>query len=109
MGPSAGGWNGRSNHWSSGKGKGRYSEVFRETCKAGQRKSASSVERIEKLGDGRKFWVAGADGFRFHRFERFFRRDSVEPALVRQFFVVGEIQPQQQTHPGRLRNILVVF
>jgi hypothetical protein len=41
-----------------------------------------------------------ADNFCFRGFEWFFGRDAIEPALVREFFVVGKVEADQDAHFG---------
>jgi hypothetical protein len=50
------------------------------------------VKEFRGFGESR---LTLADYFRFRRFEWFFGGDAVEPALVREFFVVGEIQTDE--------------
>ena len=57
------------------------------------------IERIEKLGGLREFWIALAKSFPFGRFKRFFGGNSVEPALLGQFLVIGKIEANQHADP----------
>ena len=50
------------------------------------------IERFEEFGGFREGRIGVADGFRLHGFEWLLRGDAVEPALMREFFVVGKVE-----------------
>jgi len=53
------------------------------------------VERLEEVGGLGEIGVGGADGFGIDGFEGLFGGDAIEPALVGEFFVIGEIEADE--------------
>jgi hypothetical protein len=50
------------------------------------------IERFEEFGGFREGGIVVADGFCLHGFKWLLGGNAVEPALMREFFVVGEIE-----------------
>jgi len=63
-------------------------------------KFQSLVERLEQFGGLFEFSVWLADDFAVHGLEGVFSRDAVEPALLRQLFVIGKIEPHEDAYVG---------
>ena len=64
------------------------------TSTEGQVRSARCqlVEGVEKFGGLGEGGIGVADGFGVHGLERLFGGDAIEPALMGEFFVVGEVE-----------------
>ena len=61
----------------------------------------SLVQRIEQVRSCFEFRFANTDNSWVCALERFFNRNSIDPALVREFFVIGKIEAHNQPNlPG---------